>query len=282
MGETDRMKEWWLDEVAHAGDEHLDPAYVATYERKAGFDPAADLAVLQGHGLGPGTTLVDLGAGIGVFAIAAAASGAQVVAVDVSPAMTARLQGSIDDLHLDNIEVVEAGFLSYEHQGEPADFVFTRNALHQLPDFWKAVALFRIASMLRPGGILRLRDLIYDFEPDEATPRIEAWLSGAVSDPAVGYTADELATHARNEFSTYRWLLEPMLDRAGFTVLDREFRRSVYGAYTCRQSRGTDAQARRLARAQIADGRDTSRRAVVRRSVHREPRSPGERGATTL
>jgi ubiquinone/menaquinone biosynthesis C-methylase UbiE len=197
--------------------------------------------VLQGHGLGPGTTLVDLGAGTGVFAIAAAASGAHVIAVDVSPAMTARLRKTIDDLHLDNVDVVEAGFLSYEHQGEPADFVFTRNALHHLPDFWKAVALGRIASVLRPDGILRLRDLIYDFDPDEATQNLDAWLSGAVSDPAVGYTADELATHARNEFSTYRWLFEPMLDRAGFTVVDVEFGRSVYGAYTCRQSRRADA-----------------------------------------
>jgi hypothetical protein len=32
---------WWLDELAHAGDEHLDPAYVAGYETKAGYDQAA-------------------------------------------------------------------------------------------------------------------------------------------------------------------------------------------------------------------------------------------------
>ena len=32
----------------------------------------------------------------------------------------------------------------YEHGGPPADFVFTRNALHQVPDFWKAIALDRI------------------------------------------------------------------------------------------------------------------------------------------
>jgi hypothetical protein len=32
--------------------------------------------------------------------------------------------------------------------------VFTRNALHQLPDFWKAIALDRIVSFLRPNGTL--------------------------------------------------------------------------------------------------------------------------------
>jgi hypothetical protein len=41
--------------------------------------------------------------------------------------------------------------------------VYTRNALHQLPDFWKAVALDLVGQMLRPGGVLRLRDLLHDF-----------------------------------------------------------------------------------------------------------------------
>lgn len=37
------MKRWWLDELAHAGPEHLDPSYVAGYERKGGYDPAEPL-----------------------------------------------------------------------------------------------------------------------------------------------------------------------------------------------------------------------------------------------
>ena len=51
----------------------------------------------------------------------------------------------------------------------------------------------------------------------------------------MGWTADELAEHVRGEFSTYSWLLDAMLDRTGFEVLDRTFRRSAYGAYTCRR-----------------------------------------------
>jgi hypothetical protein len=113
--------------------------------------------------------------------------------------------------------------------------VFTRNALHQIPDFWKGVALARIASLLRPGAILRLHDLVFDFEPADATERIEAWTAGAVADPAVGFTAAELATHTRTEFSTYTWLLEPMLERTGFEILERETRRGAYAAYTCRR-----------------------------------------------
>jgi FkbM family methyltransferase len=227
------MPSWWMDELAHAGDEHLDPSYVAAYERKAGFDPAADVALFRAHGLGPGTTLIDIGAGTGVFSIAAAACGARVIAVDVSPAMTERLREKIDALGIDNVEVVDAGFLSYEHHGSAADFVFTRNALHQMPDFWKAIALHRASGVLRNGGILRLHDLIYDFGPDQAAVNVDAWLDGAVTDPDVGYTADDLATHVRNEFSTYRWLLEPMIQRAGFKIDECEYRRAVYGSYTC-------------------------------------------------
>jgi SAM-dependent methyltransferase len=128
-----------------------------------------------------------------------------------------------------------AGFLSYEHAGDPPDFVFTRNALHQLPDFWKGVALARIASMLQPGGVLRLHDLVFDFEPADAAERVEAWMAGAVTDSATGYTAGELAAHTRGEFSTYTWLLEPMLERTGFEILERGTRRGAYAAYTCRR-----------------------------------------------
>ena len=58
-------------------------------------------------------------------------------------------------------------------------------------------------------------------------------MSGAVTDPAIGWTAEELAEHLRGEFSTYSWLLDAMLERTGFEVVERTFRRSVYGAYTC-------------------------------------------------
>lgn len=59
---------------------------------------------------------------------------------------------SSPDLPDDAIEVVEAGLLSYEHAGTLVDAVHTRNALHQLPDAFKAIALHRIARLLRPGG----------------------------------------------------------------------------------------------------------------------------------
>jgi ubiquinone/menaquinone biosynthesis C-methylase UbiE len=220
---------WMLDELAHAGPEHLDPDFVAGFDRKQGPDPVDDAAILREHGIGADSTVVDLGTGTGRFALAVAPHVRRVVAVDVSPAMLAHVR----DQAPANVELVQAGFLSYEHDGPPADAVYTRHALHQIPDFWKALALDRIARILRPGGVLRLRDLIYDFPPADAPAILDAWLDGAVTDPARGYTREDLAEHVRTEYSTFRWLLEPILDAAGFEILDADFRGRIYGAYTC-------------------------------------------------
>jgi ubiquinone/menaquinone biosynthesis C-methylase UbiE len=227
-------KPWMLDELAHAGPEHLDPAFVAGFDRKQGYpDPAEDLAALREHGIDDAATVVDLGAGTGRFALAAAPHVHRVVAVDVSPAMLSALRERTAEARLRNVECVRAGFLSYEHTGAPADAIYTRNALHQLPDFWKALALERIAGVIRPGGVLRLRDLIFDFQPAEAGAILDDWLDGAVADPERGYTREDFAEHLRTEFSTFRWLLEPMLTAAGLTIVTAAFEGSIYGAYTC-------------------------------------------------
>jgi ubiquinone/menaquinone biosynthesis C-methylase UbiE len=228
---------WMIDELAHAGPEHLDAAFVAGYDRKQGYpDPAEDLASFEAHGLDGTSAVVDLAAGSGQFALAAARRFGHVTAVDISPAMIALLRERAAAAGLANLDCVRAGFLSYEHSGPPADGVYTRNALHQLPDFWKAVALERIARMLRPGGVLRLRDLIYDFHPAEAAEIFQGWFDHAASDPADGYTAADYAEHIRTEFSTYRWLLEPMLAATGFEIVTAKFQGRLYGGYTCVKS----------------------------------------------
>jgi SAM-dependent methyltransferase len=217
-----------FDEVAHAGREHLDPAYVAGYDAKTGVDVGIDIELLRGLGLGPDSTLVDLGAGTGSLSAAVAPLCGRVVAVDPSPAMldAARARGTF--------ECVEAGFLSYEHRGEPPAIVYSRNALHHLPDFWKAIALERIAQMLAPGGTLVLRDIVYSFAPHGAVAALEAWYAGAPTDPKEGWTRAELERHVRDEHSTFSWLLEPMLEYAGFAVADAWYADSrTYARYVC-------------------------------------------------
>ena len=223
-----------MDELGHAGGEHLDARYVHGYDRKARFDPTADLAILRDLGLGPASALVDFGAGTGELSLAAARVCRRVVAVDVSTTMLGALRAKARERHTTNLEVVRGGFLSYENAGEQADFVYTRNALHHLPDFWKAIALRRIARLLSSGGILRLSDLIFSFEPEETDRVLEAWLQAAPDLPESGWTRSELETHLRDEYSTFTWLLEPMLARAGFEIRDATFGDTkVFASYTC-------------------------------------------------
>ena len=135
----------------------------------------------------------------------------------------------------DRLEVVQAGFLTYEHSGPAADFVYSRNALHHLPDFWKSIALGKIRTILRHGGLFVLRDVVYSFEPEETEPAFERWFAEAPANPAEGWTQADLEEHIRMEHSTFTWLLEPMLERTGFEILGRDYRpQRTYAGYVCR------------------------------------------------
>lgn len=224
LTETDRTRPGWLlDEVASAGRENLDPGHVSRYDTKEDAEAAAEVAAVRRLGLTPESVVVDVGAGTGQFTLAVAPSCARVVAVDVSPVMLDALRANVARAGLDNVEVVEAGFLTYEHAGSPPDLIYSRYALHHLPDFWKGVALARLHSTLRPGGVLRLSDVVYDFDPAEAADRIEAWCATGNPPDAGGWSRAELEEHVRDEHSTFSWLLEAMMRRAGFTIGEAEY-----------------------------------------------------------
>jgi SAM-dependent methyltransferase len=219
---------WYPDERDRAGPEHLDPDYVATYDAKTRLDLEDALALLRRFGLGADTTLVDLGCGTGLLAAAAASEAGRVVGVDISPAML-----EVARRRSDEVEWVAAGFLTYEHEGDLPELVYSRHALHHLPDFWKGVALARMHELLASGGVLVLRDLVYGFEPREVDGLIEEWLAAAAPTPAAGWTRRELETHVRSEHSTFAWLLEPLLTHSGFEILERDVQLGIYATYVC-------------------------------------------------
>jgi SAM-dependent methyltransferase len=210
---------WFLDEIAHAGRENLDAGHVERYDGKEDAGAAAEVALLAEHGLTDSSTVVELGAGTGQFTVAVAPACERVVAVDVSPAMLRRLEAKVGERGLTNVDVVQAGFLSYVHAGEPAGFAYSRLALHHLPDFWKAIALDRVRGILETGGIFRLWDVVYDFEPAEAEERIEAWCATAGDFVEGEWSRAEYEEHVRDEHSTFSWILEPMIVRCGFEIL---------------------------------------------------------------
>jgi ubiquinone/menaquinone biosynthesis C-methylase UbiE len=231
----DATPSWFVDELAHAGRENLDAAHVERYDGKEDAGAAAEVALLAEHGLTGDSTVVELGAGTGQFTVAVAPACARVVAVDVSPAMLSRLEAKVGERGLDNVEVVQAGFLTYEHAGAPAEFAYSRLALHHLPDFWKALALDRVRRLLRPGGIFRLWDVVYDFEPAEAEQRIEAWCATAGDSVEGEWSRAEYEEHVRDEHSTFTWMLEPMIERCGFEIVTAEHSQDgIFAGYVLR------------------------------------------------
>ena len=106
---------WLLDEVGSAGRENLDAAHVDRYDEKEDAGAEAEVALLERHGLGAESTVVELGPGTGQFTVAVAPRCKQVVAVDVSEPMLGRLRSKLEQRGIENVEVVRAGFLREEH-----------------------------------------------------------------------------------------------------------------------------------------------------------------------
>jgi SAM-dependent methyltransferase len=228
--------DWLLDERATAGRENLDGAHVARYDAKEDGDAAGEVRLLESLGLDATSTVVDLGAGTGQFTLAVAPVCLRVVAVDVSPVMLERLRRKVAGTGHGNIECVAAGFLTYEHRGEPVDFAYSRYALHHLPDFWKAQALVRLGGFMRPGAVLRLWDVVYSFQPDEAAERIESWCATGATGVETDWGRAELEEHVRDEHSTFTWLLEPMIERAGFRIDDAAYSADgIFARYLARR-----------------------------------------------
>lgn len=229
---SDRMtRDWIFDEHQHAGEEHIDPAQVARYDEKLPFNPAPELELLVDQGLIEEDTVVDFGTGTGVFPLAVADYCDRVVAIDISEPMLDVAREKVEEAGIQNIDIVHDGVVNYDHEGDSASFAFSKNALHHLPDFWKLEALKTVGDTLESGGIFRVHDLVYSFDPMDSTEAIESWLAARES---TAFTEEELHNHFREEFSTYDFLFESMLEKAGFDILDSTYREGFYAAYTCK------------------------------------------------
>lgn len=224
---------WQYDEFKPVGRDYGDRAEVDVYDSShADFrDLAAEhTAILDALALKPGDCVIDFGAGTGAFAMAAARMGLRVHAVDVSIAMLELARAKAEAEALTDISFHHAGFLSYSHCGDAADAIVTTFALHHLPDFWKGVALQRMQRMLKPGGRLYLHDVIMrDFADLQA---IDAFIAG--QEAAGGsFLREDAEGHFRDEFSTYGWVIDGMLERAGFGLLKKTTSGGVLATYLC-------------------------------------------------
>ncbi len=231
----DERPGWLFDEVRHAGVDYSDPRiaeeYDAHHTKFRDYEKDARL-IIERLGVKADHTVIDLGCGTGAFVLTAAKVCRKVHAVDVSPTMLGLLGTKAEKLGLKNVERHQAGFLTYNHLDAPADAVVSVAALHHLPDFWKAVALKRMHEMLKPGGKLYLFDVVFAFDIDSYATELSDWVSVMARNgtPAM---AEETVVHIRDEYSTFDWVIEGMLTRAGFSIDEKhsDFPRTI--TYVC-------------------------------------------------
>jgi len=84
-------------------------------------------------------------------------------------------------------------------------------------------------------GNFYLWDTMFSFHPTEYQTRIDAWIQRVAKPPGEGWTTDDFATHVREEYTTFSWILERMLTDAGFTVETANYVTLEYAEYVCRK-----------------------------------------------
>jgi 2-polyprenyl-3-methyl-5-hydroxy-6-metoxy-1,4-benzoquinol methylase len=217
-------RDWYYNQRRRFG---LDSAVASIHDRHDDNDLRAR-AALSALGVKPGWRVADIGCGNGVMACEAALMGAEVDAIDISPAMLALAEISARDRKV-AIRTQSAGLLSFAYQPESYDLIVSEFALHHLPDFWKAVAMSRIFAALKPGANFYLRDIVFVRTPDGAERDVEEWAEFSITNH--DFNRDSVVTHMRDEYSTFGWVIERMLGDAGFLLTSVDYHAPLHGTY---------------------------------------------------
>lgn len=146
---------------------------VETWEQVAATPAFARLAeaVLERAASAPDDRVVDLGAGTGLLALALAPHVEQVVAVDASQAMLARLYEKAHRSRLVNVTPLLADLRSLPLPDEAATLIVSNYAFHHLDDSAKELALSEARRVLAPGGRLVICDMMFTLSPAAARDR---------------------------------------------------------------------------------------------------------------
>jgi len=232
------MPKWQWDETTAISTDYGDVAEAGNYDNRHSHserNAAEYREILDLIAPGPDWTLMDVGAGTGTFAIAAAGRCREVLAVDISQAMLDIAEEKARDAGVDNMRFIRGGFLTYQHDRAPVDAITLHLALHHLPDLWKQIALGRLAGMIKPGGLFYLRDVVFQFDHDQHAEVFDKWVSNVGELLGEACMAGKAESHIKREFSTFGWIMEGLLQRAGFEVLQADYSRRL-AAYLCRRN----------------------------------------------
>jgi SAM-dependent methyltransferase len=149
--------------------------------------------------LGPGRRVLEIGCGTGIFTEHFAATGAEIVAVDISEELIERARAR----NLPpNVQLVHAPFEALRAD-QPFDAVVGSSVLHHLE---VEPALDSIYSLLKPGGLIGFG------EPNMLNPQVMAQKNLAWLKEHMGDSPDETAF--------FRWELDFLLHERGFEEIE--------------------------------------------------------------
>lgn len=231
------MKDWTYNEFKHVGVDYSQKETANIYDDQMEFrdyDEEARILVEKLDLSDPqNLTAIDIGCGTGAFSIHAAKYFNTIYAVDVSNEMLNIASSKAEAAEIKNIEFFNSGFLNFQPK-EKADVVFSKWAFHHLPDYWKQAALLNMNKMLKPDGKLFLSDVVFQFDPDYEK-NTEILLNKISKDLGTEF-AEETKIHIRDEYSTFDWILEGLITRAGFVIEKANTEDSLITEYLCRKA----------------------------------------------
>ncbi len=166
------------------------PAGLIRAERRSKF-------IVDGAGLGAGQRALEIGCGTGNFTEMFAKTGANIIAVDISPDLLEKARSR--NLPSDQVQFIEQRFEDSESTG-PFDSVIGSSVLHHLDI---QPALTKIFQLLKPGGRLSFA------EPNALNPQVFLERKFYFIKPIFGYVSPD-------ETAFNRWALKKMMLDIGF------------------------------------------------------------------
>jgi len=127
--------------------------------------------------LQPGEDVLDVGCGAGMDTLVAAqmvGPSGSVTGIDMTPEMVAKARGSVAEMGLGNVTIVEGSAEHLPFDDASFDVVISNGVIDLIPD--KDAVFSEITRVLRPGGRIQLADVTIQNPVSEESKRdIDLW-----------------------------------------------------------------------------------------------------------
>ena len=127
--------------------------------------------------LQPGEDVLDVGSGAGMDTLVAAqmvGPSGSVTGIDMTPEMVAKARGSVAEMGLGNVTIVEGSAEHLPFDDASFDVVISNGVIDLIPD--KDAVFSEITRVLRPGGRIQLADVTIQNPVSEESKRdIDLW-----------------------------------------------------------------------------------------------------------